>query len=315
VANPFDGIDVESNADPTLVDVNGDGKDDLVVGNYAGNIKVWMNSGSNTWPTQATGVANPFDGIDAGERSAPTLVDVNGDGKDDLVVGNYAGNIKLYFNSGSNTWPTEATGVANPFDEIDVGSRAAPTVLDLKDGTVDLVVGNTDGNIKVWRNGWCEMLSTPQGGNLDELCTSATSGRCESVSGGYGGPRECSCSPGYATNGIYPGCSMCESAYGRSLFQGKPLCLPCPAGEWNNAVDATAECAPCDQGFKCEGGANDPVKCHNADTPAGSATCTNCLASTYPTFVNYKGDDVQWDVNDGGSGDPICEPCEVGYAC
>ena len=153
VANPFDGIDVESNADPTLVDVNGDGKDDLVVGNYAGNIKVWMNSGSDTWPTEATGAANPFDGIDVGTRAAPTLVDVNGDGKNDLVVGNNDGNIKVWMNSGSNTWPTEATGAANPFDGIDVGSYAVPTLVDVNgDGKDDLVVGNYAGNIKVWMN-------------------------------------------------------------------------------------------------------------------------------------------------------------------
>jgi hypothetical protein len=43
--------------------VNRNGKDDLVVGNYEydGNIKVWMNSGSDVWPTEATGAANPFD--------------------------------------------------------------------------------------------------------------------------------------------------------------------------------------------------------------------------------------------------------------
>ena len=78
--------------------------------------------------------------------------------------------------------------MANPFDGITVGANAVPTLVDVNgDGNVDLVVGNNVASIKVWLNGWCEMLSTPQGGNLDELCTSATSGRCESVSGGYGG--------------------------------------------------------------------------------------------------------------------------------
>ena len=149
----FSHINVGYYAAPTLVDVTGDGMKDLVVGNNVGNIKVWLNSGSNTWPTEATGAANPFDGINVGGYAAPTLVDVNGDGKLDLVVGDYIGKIRLWLNSGSNTWPTEATGADNPFDGIAVGNGAAPTLVDVNgDGKNDLVVGNWDGNIKVWLN-------------------------------------------------------------------------------------------------------------------------------------------------------------------
>jgi hypothetical protein len=58
----------------------------------------------------------------------------------------------------------------------------------------------------------------------------------------------------------------------------------------------------CDEGYKCEGGAAAQVKCNNENTPAGSATCTNCLASTYP-------------VGDEGAADAVCKPCEKGFKC
>ena len=145
------------------------------------------------------------------------------------------------------------------------------------DGTVDLVVGNDQGNIKVWRSGWCEMLSTPEGGNLDELCTSATSGRCESVSGGYGGPRECSCSPGYATNGVYPGCSMCECLW--SIFVSRQISLlAVPTGGVEQRCRCNGRVRTLRPRIQMCAGANDPVKCHTADTSSGSA----CIVHELP---------------------------------
>ena len=57
---------------------------DLVVGHYiyAGELIYIENTGTSTAPVfvQRTGSANPFDGIDVGDYSAPALADFDGDG-------------------------------------------------------------------------------------------------------------------------------------------------------------------------------------------------------------------------------------------
>ena len=55
---------------------------DLVVGNQDGLLNYIENIGTSTAPAfvQRSGSANPFDGIDVGSSSNPTLGDVDNDG-------------------------------------------------------------------------------------------------------------------------------------------------------------------------------------------------------------------------------------------
>ena len=55
---------------------------DLVVGEWHGSLNYIENTGTSTAPVfvQRTGSANPFDGVDVGSWSAPTLGDLDGDG-------------------------------------------------------------------------------------------------------------------------------------------------------------------------------------------------------------------------------------------
>jgi uncharacterized protein (DUF2141 family) len=156
-ANPFDGIDVGYFSTPTFADIDGDGDLDAVVGVNNGTLKYYKNTGTATNPvyTEQTGTANPFNGIDVGSASAPTLADIDGDGDLDAVVGAYSGTLKYYKNTGTATNPiyTEQTGTANPFNGIDVGSVSTPTFADIDgDGDLDAVVGEYDGNLKYYKN-------------------------------------------------------------------------------------------------------------------------------------------------------------------
>ncbi|MCA3586156.1 MAG: VCBS repeat-containing protein, partial [Methylocystis sp.] len=156
-ANPFNGIDVGDSSRPSFVDLDGDGRLDLVSGAEDGTLRAWRNTGSATAPafTELTGSANPFNGIDVGNRSSPSFVDLDGDGRLDLVAGTGDGTLWTWRNTGSATAPAfmALTGSANPFNGIDVGFSSTPSFVDLDgDGGVDLVLGESYGTLLAWRN-------------------------------------------------------------------------------------------------------------------------------------------------------------------
>lgn len=82
VDNPFRGIDAGTYSSPSFVDLDGDGDLDLVVGERYGSLRVWTNAAGVF--TAKAGSTNPFALIDIGTYSAPSFVDLDGDGGSDL---------------------------------------------------------------------------------------------------------------------------------------------------------------------------------------------------------------------------------------
>ena len=72
-----------------------------------------------------TGAENPLDGLDVGERSKPAFVDLNADGRLDLVSGAWDGTFHVFFQAADGAFERR-TGAENPLDGLDVGdvSRA-----------------------------------------------------------------------------------------------------------------------------------------------------------------------------------------------
>ncbi|TRU34674.1 MAG: VCBS repeat-containing protein, partial [Microcystis aeruginosa Ma_MB_F_20061100_S20] len=151
--NPFGLTDVGLAAVPTLVDIDGDGDLDAFAGNSDGNTLFYRNTGSASAPAFATPSTNPFGLTDVGFRAKPALVDIDGDGDLDALVGDQSGNTLFYRNTGTKSAPAFATPSTNPFGLTDVGSFAKPTFVDIDgDGDLDAFVGNTDGNTLFYGN-------------------------------------------------------------------------------------------------------------------------------------------------------------------
>ena len=135
----------------TSGDWNGDGKTDLILGGRSGRLHAYENRGTKQLPDW---FAIPTPTLVSAQRrfAAPTLVDLDGDGDLDLLVGNQQGQIELFRNQGTSTVPK--WGIESVYlDQIDVGSYSLPITNDIdKDGDPDLFVGNARGFVIFYEN-------------------------------------------------------------------------------------------------------------------------------------------------------------------
>ena len=114
--------DVGSSAFPALVDLDGDGVHDALVGNSGGEILAFRNAGSDAKPSwQHMSGWDPA--FDAGTSAAPAPIDLDGDHDFDLLVGNTNGDVVALANTGSKSAPAWSRKTA--WDLGDVGGYAA----------------------------------------------------------------------------------------------------------------------------------------------------------------------------------------------
>ncbi|MCB1479112.1 MAG: VCBS repeat-containing protein, partial [Rhodobiaceae bacterium] len=151
-SNPFNGIDVGDNSKAAFVDIDNDGDLDMFVGEYAGNINFYTNTGTATNPSYTLTDAN-FLGIDIGFNSVPVFVDIDADGDYDMFIGREDGTVSYYQNTGtasSASWNGSAT---NPLGWVNTGNDSQLQFVDIdNDGDLDAFSGDSDGTVHFSEN-------------------------------------------------------------------------------------------------------------------------------------------------------------------
>jgi hypothetical protein len=166
-------IEIGSGAHPAFVDYNADGLMDMVIGNFGVfDITLPEQYVSSLWLYENIGTASvpAFQLVDSNYANissltldltnnakafvlSPAFGDVDGDGDQDMMLGDFSGNLHYFENT---------AGVGNVMNlvlnqaqylGIDVVKNAAPQLVDLnRDGLLDLVVGRQDGYISYFEN-------------------------------------------------------------------------------------------------------------------------------------------------------------------
>ncbi len=151
-------IAIRLNPKINIADMNGDGFADLILGNYDGKPYMLPNQSENGYVFDDKKYAYFYevDGdekkiLDAGNYSYPTVVDYNGDGLYDLVVGELQGDIILFINAGTSREPLFKKH--GPIASISPVMYPDPQLIDLnRNGMPDLLVGNREGTIYFFPN-------------------------------------------------------------------------------------------------------------------------------------------------------------------
>lgn len=163
-------IELGENSIPELFDYNADGLMDLIVSNYGYfnrdsitydcRISLYKNIGTTLKPMFQF-ITDDYQNISAlklGNSLHPTFGDIDGDGDEDMILGNSEGYLHLFINSaGSGNTANFAISSYRLQDylgdTIDVGQFSAPQLFDYDNDTdLDLVIGKVNGSIRYYEN-------------------------------------------------------------------------------------------------------------------------------------------------------------------
>jgi hypothetical protein len=171
-------LDFGAGAYPAFFDYNRDGLMDILVGNYGyldstyygvamnlycdyrAQLALLVNTGTAVEPSfqladrhfvelpasSASGGKAPF-------AAVPAFADLDGDGDEDLLIGNDLGTLFYYENIAAQGQNASFQLSDIYYQQIDAGDYSAPQLFDLdKDGRKDLIIGKRDGRISFYQN-------------------------------------------------------------------------------------------------------------------------------------------------------------------
>ncbi len=145
----------ESSLAPTFGDIDGDGAIDLLLGNELGQLIFLKNTAAPNQPFSFAAPVNNWKGIDIGVASVPQILDLDGDGNNDMVIGERLGNLNYYRNIGGNNFAflsDSLGGVDMRNNSIGFPTGYATPCFYKKNGAWELLVGSDAGNMHRYTN-------------------------------------------------------------------------------------------------------------------------------------------------------------------
>jgi len=143
----FQEIQVGAFSSPAVADLDLDGKPEIIVGtggfsSESGRIIVFRNAGTLDSPLWQR-VDMPI--IDVGDDATPAVIDVNGDNKPDIIVGNSTGALALYRNTTSQG-KISFTRDTDFFKGINIGMYGMPAAT-VSNSRIIIIAGNSMGKL------------------------------------------------------------------------------------------------------------------------------------------------------------------------
>jgi len=141
---------------PSFGDLDGDGDADMLLGNSDGSLLYYQNTAGAGNPCVFVFSAPQYQGIDIGNNSAPQIIDVNRDGKNDLLIGERSGVLNYFENTGTASNPVFSVNTPN-FGGVNVmlagtiAGYSIPQLFDAGNG-YELLVGSDRGTIFHYTN-------------------------------------------------------------------------------------------------------------------------------------------------------------------
>lgn len=138
---------------PAFADIDADGDPDLFLGTFSGTVRFYRNTGTAEAPQFERDPTGDLE-LSQGNYATPTLVDIDGDGDQDLFMGSSSaeGTVSFFRNEGTPKTPDFALKT-DTYAQIQANApRTHPAFADLDgEGTQDLYLGTTQG-IAVYDN-------------------------------------------------------------------------------------------------------------------------------------------------------------------